>query len=808
MNLWDDLRYSARSLRREPGFAATAVLTVALGIGANTAIFSVVDGVLLRPLPYSQPERLVGLREVVPAFAQTYPTLPVSARHFVEWRQRTHSFERFSVIDPASATLTAAGEPVQLDILRVSADLFRTLGVEARFGRTFADGEDQDGHDRVAVISDSLWRERFHSDPAVVGRTIHLNARPFTVIGVLPPQFRCPSLQVLTNGKSNVRQPGLFIPKVFSKDELGELMGNFNYNVVARLKPGVTIAAAGAELNLVAKQLEQLSGEKLDLHATVSPLLDSMVGQSRRGLMVLLGAVAAVLLIVCANLANVMLARAERQSRESAIRTALGAGFGRLIRHSLTEALLIALLGGTLGTLIAAGSLGALVRIAPADIARLDEVRLDARVLGFAIAITTVTGLLFGLAPAWRSARTDPQSALKAGGRSASGTRGGLRLRSALVMAEVSVSTVLIAAAALLISSFFRVIHADKGFRAPTVLAADVQIPSAIYQDDRQHNQFFQRVIERLAAQPGVIAAAVTTALPLQGETWLDNVAVPGDTRSLWQQPTANIRFVSPDYFRAMGIPMRTGRPFRADDRKNAAIVSEGLAGLLWPGQDAVGRQFTDGDQLRQVIGVAGDVRADPDKPPVAMVYRPYWDWSPTKVTLVARAMGEPRSIAGAIRASVHAIDPNVPPSEIRTLEDVLDQSVAQRRFQMRIAGSFAAAALLLAALGIYGVVSYSVARRTQEMGIRMALGARANHVYRMIVRQSMAPVFLGLAVGVAGALAAGRVMASLLYEVSPRDPSLLAAATLFLAVIGIAASVLPARRAVHTDPLQALREQ
>jgi predicted permease len=808
MGIWNDLRYSARALRREPAFAVVAILTVALGIGANTAIFSMVNGVLLRGLPFPEPERLIALREIMPAFEQTYPSLPASARHFVEWRQRARSFERLSAIDPGTATLTD-GAPEQLDIMRVSADMFRTLGVQASLGRTFVDGEDEEVKEGVAVISYALWQRRFNADPAIVGRTIHLDSRPRTVIGVLPASFLCPSLRVMEVGKSNPARPDVFVPLSLTKDELSVLMGRFNYNVIARLKPGVTPAAATAELNVVAGQLVKLSGEPVDLRGWAVPLLDSMVGHTRRGLIVLLGAVGAVLLIVCVNLANLMLARGERQMRESAIRTALGAGTGRLVRQALTQSLLIAFMGGTFGVLIAAGSLGALVKSAPADIPRLDEVRLDARVLVFALAITTLTGVLFGLAPAWRAGRVNLQTAIKTvAGRSATTAASGLRLRNTLVVAEVGLSTVLLVTAALLMTSFIRVMRAEKGFSAPTVLAADVQIPTARYGEDAQRDRFYRRLVAQLAAQPGVASAAVVSALPLQGEIWIDNVSVPGDTRSGWQQPTANVRFISPDYFRTMGIPLRSGRPFTDADQRHVAIVSEGLARILWPGQNPIGRQITDGDKAREVIAVAGDVRAEADKPPVAMIYRPYWDWSPRNVILVARAAGDPRSIAGALRSAVSSIDSEVPLAQIRTMQEVLDESVAQRRFQMWLAGAFAATALLLATLGIYGVVSYTVTRRTNELGIRMALGAQAHQLYTMVVRQAMRPVAIGLVVGLAGAWAVGRLVSGLLYQVNPRDPELLAITAVLLIATGLTAASLPARRAMRMSPMNALRDE
>lgn len=808
MNTWNDLRYSARTLLREPGFAAAAILSVALGVGANTAIFSIVNGVLLRPLPYAEPDRLVALREVVPALAQTYPTLPVSARHLVEWRQRTSSFERLSAMEPDSVTLTGGSGPEQLDAMRVSADMFRTLGVQAVVGRTFLDGEDQEGKSDVAVLAYSLWRRRFHSDPGIVGRTIHLNSRAVIVAGVLPAWFQFPSLQVMEAGKTNAARPEVFRPAVFGKNELAQLMGMLNYNVVARLKRGVSAERARAELNVIAGQLVKMSGEKMELRATVTPLLDSMAGQSRRGLLVLLGAVGSVLLIVCVNLANLMLARGERHGRDAAIRTALGASPARLMRQGLTQALLIAVLGGALGVGVAAAGLGALVGSAPADIPRLEEVHLDLRVLLFALGITTLAGLLFGLAPAWRAARTDPQTALKAGGRTVTGGAGGLRLRNILVAAEVGLSAVLLVTAALLMTSFFRVMAADKGFQAPAVLAAEVQVPWAKYSQDEQRNQFHRRLLERLAAEPGVLSAGIGTQLPLRGEAWVDNIALPGDGGPSWKRTTANVRFISPDYLRTMGIPLRAGRPFRDNDPKNATILSEGLARLLWHGQDAVGRQVMDGDTAREVIGVAGDVRTEPNKPAVATVYRPYWDWAPARVSLVARAAGDPRSIMGAMRAAVRSVDPDVPLAQVRTMNEVLEESVAGRRFQMLLAATFAVTALLLAALGIYGVVSYSVARRINEMGIRIALGAQAHDVYGMVLRQAMTPVALGLVAGLAAALAAGRVLNSLLYEVTPGDPAVIGGVALLLATVGLAACFVPGRRAVSADPVVALRHE
>jgi putative ABC transport system permease protein len=515
-----------------------------------------------------------------------------------------------------------------------------------------------------------------------------------------------------------------------------------------------------------------------------------------------------VLLIVCVNLANLMLARAERRGREWAIRTAVGASRAQLLRQVFAETLLLAFLGGILGTAAAAGSLGVLVRHAPPDIPRLDDVRLDMQVLLFALAVTTATGILSGLAPAWRSIQSDPQESLKSGGRTSTGARQGARFRNALVGLEVGLSTGLLVLAALLGQSFMRVMNAEKGFRAPSVLSARVVIPSAKYAKEEQRNHFHEQVLDQLSSEPGVLSAAITTALPLTGETWVDAAWVPGDTRPESERPLVNVRFVSSDYLKTMGIPMLAGRTFSANDRnRNVAILSERLARQLWPDLSPIGRKITRGSgQLYEVIGVAGDVRANPDQPVVAMIYRPYWEWAPRGVMLVARSVGNPRIVGSAMRAAIRSVDPDVPIPAMRTMQEILVQSVAERRFQMLLAVAFGATALFLAVLGIYGVISYTVARRTNEMGIRLALGARPRHLLGMVVGQAMTPVVLGLAFGIAASLAAGRVVSNLLYDVTARDPGTIAAVAALLLIIATVACWAPARRATKVDPLDALR--
>jgi predicted permease len=781
---------------------------LALGIGANTAIFSIVNGVLLRPLPYRDPARLVSLREVIPAVAATYPTLPASARHFTEWRQRCSSFSSLSLMDLTSANLTGAGEPERLEMARISANLFDTLGVQPSLGRGFITGEDSEGRDRVVVISNSLWTRRLNSDPGIIGKSITLDDAGYTMVGVLPAGFQLPVISMLENVTAVAEQPEVLKPVVFPEDELKELMGTFNYNVVARLKDGVSREAAMAELNVVAGQLEAISGEKVNLRGLVIPLQESIVGKSRRSLVLLLCAVGAVLLIVCVNLANLMLARAEKRGREWAIRTAVGANRMQLVRQMLAEALLIAFMGGLLGTSVAAACLGTLVRQAPVDIPRLEDVRLDAQVLLFALAITTLTGILFGLAPAWRSSRGDPVEALKSGARTSTGARQSMRFRGALLALEAGLSTGLLVLSVLLGESFLGVMKTYPGFHAPAVLSAKVVIPATKYSKGEQRNRFYEQVLEKLDAEPGVLSAGITTALPLTGETWVDAVWPPGDTLPEWERPLVNVRFVSSEYLRTMGIPLVAGRTFSANDHnRDVAVISERLARRLWPDLSPIGRQFTRGSgKIYEVIGVAGDVRANPDQPPVAMVYRPYWEWAPRSVVLVVRSAGDPRMVGQAMRTAIQSVDPDIPVPAMRTMHEILEQSVALRRFQTLLTVAFATTALLLAALGIYGVISYSVARRTNEMGVRMALGAQPMHLLRMVIGQGMIPVSIGLLLGIVASMAAGRIVSSLLYGVTAQDPGSITAASALVVIISIAACWAPARRATRVDPLEALR--
>jgi putative ABC transport system permease protein len=808
MKSWaGDLRAALRALLREPGFAAVSVSMLALGLGAVTAIFSLVNTVLLKPLSYRDPERLMVIREVLPAVAHMYPSLPVNARHFVEWRKDCRAFESMAVVEPSAFNVTGDGEPERIDGAQVSPNLFRVLGARPAIGRDFRDSEEQAGSDAVVIITDALWRRRFHDDPSALGRTILVNRRPHTIIGILPADFRFPDRSVYGLGQSISPRTEIFRPRVFAKDELEELVGRFNLGVIARLRAGASRQQAVAELEAVQARMEEMAGERVHERALVIPVMDVVVGKARRGLLVLMGAIAGVLLIVCVNLANLLLARGERRSREAAIRLALGAGRAQLLRHAFAETVVIAVAGGVLAIGVAAAGTRVLTHYAPPDIPRLDEVHVDGRVLAFAAALAAASALLFGLIPAWRVTGADPQIVLRTGGRSATSGRTAMRLRAALVAGEVGLSTLLLILGGLLMNSFIRLMTSEKGFRAPTVLAVDIGLSGDRYKDDGAREGFYRRVFQNLDSQPGVQASAIVSALPLEGETWIDNASPTAAMDPKHAIPT-NVRFVSFEYFRTMGIPLRAGRTFNESDRKRqAAIISQKLAAAFWPNQDPIGRRFTRGnDMWFEVVGVAGDVRADADKPPVAMMYRPYWDWMPYRTILVSRAVGEPHSIAGAMRAAIRKADPDVPVPRMRTMSEVLDEGVATRRFQMMLAVAFASVALLVAGLGVFAVVSYSVARRTSEIGIRSALGARASDVYRMVLASGMAPVLAGLAAAIGGAVVFGRILGSLLYEVGPRDPLTIACVASAVAAVAVAAGLIPARRAAHVDPLTALR--
>jgi predicted permease len=811
MNLGSDLRYAWRTIRRNPGFSVIAIATLAFGIGANTAIFSVFDGILLRPLGYGDETRLVAIHEVVPKFSRFGPRVPVNAMHFLDWRKNVRAFERIAMIGGMTLNLTGAGEPERLTAARVSPSLFPMLGARTQLGRTFLEEEDQPGRDHVVVLSHGLWKRRFASDPSVIGRKIVLDGNPYEIVGVLSPTFHFPKLSQLYAMSIAAERPELWKPFAVKPDEL-EDMGDFNYACIARLRPGVSLNQALAELNTAQARLASQASEKIELLAAMVPLQNQITNRSRSGLQLVLFAVGAVLLIGCVNIANLLLARATSRKRELAIRSAIGASVRHLVQQMLAESLLLAGIGGALGVTIAYAALRVILARAPVDLPRLDEVHLDARILLFTVAISIFSGLLFGLLPAWRLARIDPQEAMKSGARGNTEGRGTGRLRSLLVGLEVGLSTLCLIAGGLLLRSFVNLIEADKGFSVQQVVTVNLNLPDTRYPGQPERVRFMRALLDSVRTLPGVVSAGVANMLPLSGEGGNNLLTLEGTKVPFAERPLADIRSVNPEYFRTMGIPLERGRIFaEADGERRVVLVSALTAERLWPGENPLGKRLKVGDpdgKFIEVTGVVGDVRSvGLDQAPSMTVYLPYWQrvtWGGP--SLAVKTAVSPLAVSSAIRTAIRHIDSELPVPQFQTMEKRVDESVAQRRFQMNLILLFAAAALLLASLGIYCVVSYSVTLRTNEMGIRIALGARGADILKMVVLRAMAPVAFGLGGGLVASLGAGRLLSGMLYGVAAVDPITIASVVVTLGALAALASFLPARRATRVDPVTALR--
>ena len=811
-----DIRQSLRGLGRTPGFALAAIGILALGIAANTAVFSVADAVLFRPLPYSHPEQLVLLNEIIPKLTNVYPTLPVNAKHFYVWKERSRLFAGMAMLKDDGVNITAAGGPPErLGVESVSFNLLPVLGVQPLIGRNFTAEEDRSGNNRVVILTEPLWRRRFHSDPAILNQTIILDGVPNKVIGVLPASFRFLSPSTVNSFASKIPPADLFKPIAITKDRLEEVEGDYNYAVIGRLRPGVTTQQALAEMNALQSAIDREYKLGTDLRATIAPMQDQIVAGSRRGLLVLLGSIAAVLLIVCVNLGNLMLARTTARGREMAVRAALGASSWRIVRQVLTESLVISLSGGLLGVGLAYAALRFLVSAAPVDVPRLNEVRLDTNALLFAFAASVVSGVLFGLIPSWRASRSEPQDALRSGGRGSTQGPHGLRISEALISAEVALSAALLIAAGLLVGSLTRILATDQGFHADNVLTVKLNLSSSKYEDDEQKRvAFIDRVLPSVQALQGVRAVGSVSTLPLQGENWGDMITRDDDHRPIFQRPLANYRVISPDYFRAMGIPIVQGRAFEAADRdRDVEIVSARTAARIWPGENPIGkraRRGNDREPFAEVIGVVADTHTAMGVDPPLMVYRSYWKTHNSGTTanfsLVIRTSQDAVSIAKAVRNTIWSIDSELPVPETESMRQVISAAVAQRRFQTTLLGGFALAALLLAVVGVYGVISYSVNRRRGEIGIRMALGARAVDVNALVLREGMRPVLIGLVIGLGAALALGRLLGALLFEIRPSNPIVLASVTFALSAAAALACYIPARRATRVDPAAVLR--
>jgi predicted permease len=810
-DLLQDLRFGLRKLRNSPGFTAVAILTLALGIGATTAIFSVVNGVLLRPLGYREPQQLYLVREIEPQLAKFYPTLSANLPDFRIWQKEVHAFEDVVIAESTNATLTGEGEPEVIRGVRTSANIFSVLGARPALGRTFNPEEDESGHGHVVILTAAFWRDRFQSDPSAVGKSVTLDGVPHEIIGILPASFRFPSV---LGGADSYARLAFFKPLNGPESYEQDLIGEFDFAAVARLKPGVTQDRALAELNVVQSQIAKRANEGVDLQGALQPLETEVVGPARRGLIFLLAAVVAVLLIVCANLASLLLARAAARLREAAIRTALGATRARLIRQMLTETFLLSFAGGALGIWIASFVLNWLVHLAPAGIPRLDEVHNDARVLLFALVISLATGCFFGIIPALRTARSQPVDALKSGGTAATESSRTRRLRETLVGFEVGLTTLLLILAGLLVASLGRLLHVHSGFATENVLVAGVDLPPRNYPRPADRLHFYDRVLAGLQPLPGIRSAGWVSIPPLGGEGSVTGITIPGAPSTQAETPVANYRPVSPDYFSAMGIPLLRGRIFGAADRdRKIVVVSQSVADRFWPGKNPIGQICTTQwgpDVPAQVVGVVGDIRTvQLDEPPLMMVYVPSWFNAisvPASASIVLRTATDPALDAGVVRELIHNIDADVPITGLRPMSQIVSHSVDSRRFPMFLAMLFALSSLLLASLGIFGVVAYSVERRRQELGIRMALGAERRDLLGMVLRQGITPVSEGLASGLVVSIFAGRLIRSLLFDVSTNDPLTLAAVVLVVVTVALAACLVPARRATRVDPIIALR--
>jgi putative ABC transport system permease protein len=802
------MKYALRTLWKDRGFAAMAVLSLAIGIGANTAIFSLVNGVLLRPLDFPDPRRLVAISISTPQFGNGEP-LPINLGQLVEWRKRTHSFEGIGAYRNTTMSLIGDGRPELIPGAQVSANFFDVLGVQPRLGRSFLEQEDHFGQHQVVVLADSIWRRRFGGDPSIVGRKISLGGTPYTVVGVLPPDFEFPKQPENLGKRLNGRMQ-MFRPLAYEPDEIVPHIGDLNYAAIARLRPDVSIERARAELTAAEAAIDaQIGGESWHIVPAITPLQQKLTGDVRQSLIVLMSAVGAVLLVLCVNLANLSLSRAAGRAREAAIRTALGANRWQLARHSLAETGVLAALGGGLGVVIAFWGLQWLLAAAPIDLPRLGDVSIDGRVLVFALGISAATALLSGILPALRSASSGaPYETLKSTSYANAGGPTGLRLRNLLVALEVGLCAALLVTAGLFLSSFVRLTTIPRGFDIERVLAVNVALPGAKYAKDADVSRFFETVLDQARALPGVESAAITSYLPLQGESWIDVVRPENDARRESQLPNPNLRFISPGYFRTLRIPLRSGRDFEPSDRNHqAAIISQSLARKLWPNTGAVGRKLLDMTRVLEVVGVVGDARSTSlDQNPVDMLYIPLWQRPQNSSSILVRTAMNPKSIAAALRAVVWSADADVPVPEERTLDQLMSASVARRRFQMTLVLLFAIAALALAAFGTYGVVSYAVARRRAEIGVRMALGAGQARVLRLVLRQGMMPVFAGLAAGALAAVAIGSYVSSLLFAVSPHDPVAFAVAAAVLVAVSALACWIPARRAAGVNPLDAIR--
>jgi putative ABC transport system permease protein len=808
--LLQDLRYAARSLRKSPGFAAIAVLTLALGIGANTAIFSVISSVLLQPLPYGDTDRVVAVWNSFRDNEQS----SLSAPELVDYREGIRSFEELAAYRQTAVNLTGEAEPERLSAGRVTANLFPVLGTEAMLGRTFTAEEDVPGGDNVVVLGYSLWQRRFGGDPAVVGSTVRVNGKLRTVVGVMPPSFRLP----IDYETEDVTQ--LWVPLALDLNDLGG-RGYHNLHAVARLRPGATPEQANAELRVLTQRWLDQGIEDLEgFTAFTTSVKEEVTGDIRPALLILLGAVGFVLLIACANVANLLLVRADQRRKEMAVRAALGAARGRIMSQLLTESAVLATLGGALGLLLAHVGVRTLVALNPASVPRLAEASLDARVLAFTGLVTLLTGALFGAMPALRASRPDLVGPLKEGGRSSALGRSGQRFRRTLVAAEIALSVVLVIGAGLMVRSFWQLQQIELGLNPENVLTLRLSLPAAEYPEAENITAFYSQLLERVEALPGVRSAGAAAILPLASTVGDWGIDIDGRAEGPDENFSGYLQVVTPGFFETMGFTRVDGRFLEDADRPDglpAVVISEAMARQYWPGESALGRRFRirgrEGPWFT-VVGVVGNVRYNAVvEEALPVMYFPHAQLplflgGVSSMALVVKTLSDPLTAIGAVREAIRSLDPSLPVSEVRSMEQIVNAAFSEPRFIMLLLAVFAGVALILGAIGIYGVIAYMVSQRTHEIGVRMALGARAGDVRQLVVQQGAMLALIGVALGLAGAFLTTRVLSSLLYEVSTTDPVTYAAVAMLLGAVALLASYLPARRATRIDPMAALRAE
>ena len=807
-----DVRYGLRTLRRNPGFTAAAVLTLALGIGANTALFSVIDAVLLRPLPFHEPGRLVAVNCVDVRHPSS--TGEVSYPAFLDWRSRSHSFEAMSVWNPSSFTYTGGDQPESVAGVVVSANLFSMLGVSPAIGRGFVEEEDKpSGGPQPVVLSYEFWQSHFGGDPNVLGRALTLDSEKFSVVGVMPPQFQFPvrakRVELWTTIANDLK----------GNSQIAAQRGVAYLQVIARLKPGVEVPRAQADVQLIQEQLNRQYPENRPRGATIVLESDAIAGEMRPMLMILLGAVGFVLLIACANVASLMLARATVRQREFTLRAALGASRGTLVRQLLTESLMLAMIGGVLGLVVARWATSALLSIAPRSLARASGVGIDVRVLGFTFVVALATGVIFGVAPAMQASRSDANQAQRENGRGASAGPGSTKLRSVLVVSQLAIAIVLLIGAGLLLRSFDRLRHVDPGFRVDHMLTFLLDVPAERH-PGAQRAVFVHDLLQSTRALPGVKSASAVFGLPLDGDrSMFTSLEIEGHPVPGSQRPRVEFRIIESNYFNAMKIPLLQGRTFTARDEQGGpplAIVNETFARQILHGESPLGRRikpnisFGDSDvaPLREIVGVIADVKSgniSGDTGPEVYVPQTPTDFI-GEMTIVVRTATNPNALVPAMRSLVSSMDKDLPLREVETLEQYVSGSISAPRFEAVLLTTFAALAFTLTIIGLYGVVSYSVAQRTREIGIRMALGAQPERISHMVVREGALLTLLGVAAGLMASFFVMRLIRSLLYGIGTTDPATFVAVPLLLMGVALLASYVPARRAMRVDPVVALR--